>query len=305
MHTKGRGGRLKKTISVTTNVVGADQNIKLVVEGDVWQPIDVSPTTAAFGRITAEAAAADKLVRKLTLVNNMEEPATIGDMRSTNPMFHVDAQVLEPGKKWELTVSLAGDVKTGNNSGQIEATTGLKEMPTLSIPVRVYITSDIDVMPPKLTLRPQRPAAMQRQFYVRNNTTNALQISDVATNDERLKATIIETKEGMTWKITVDIPSEYEVPKEGGQITFKTTHPRAPMVTIPVEVLNYPGQNAGRLDRNTARQMPARAETMKPAGKAVVPAGQVAPNSLQPTAPKADTPPATPAAAPTAPTTEE
>lgn len=229
-----RGGRLKKLITVYTNIPGKEGTTSLTIQGEIWRPVDAKPQSASFGRLTPDVTRSGPLPKKLMIVNNMEADAKLADVRSTNPAFQAQTRVIEPGRKYELTVSVVSPLQAGNNNGKIEMSTGIKEMPTLSVPVHAYVMSDVDVNPNKLTLREQRPRDMSRQFIVRNNTKQPMKISDLEVSDPALTVALEETTPGRMFKITIDVPTGYHAPQGGDKITFKTDSPMAPLVTIPI-----------------------------------------------------------------------
>lgn len=252
-----RGGKLKKSITLYTNIPENDGIIRLTIQGEIRQPVDVEPHSAWFGRLTPDAARSDSLERKLMIVSNMESDAKLSDVRSTNPAFHAQTRVIEPGKKYELTVSVVSPLQDGNNGGKVVLSTGIKEMPTLSVPVSAYVMSDVDVNPNKLRLPAQRANDLKRQFIVRNNTKQPLKISDLEASDPALAVALEEMAPGTIFKITVDVPPAYHGRPGGDKITFKTDCATAPVITIPITEFNYPGRaNADMAHRTTRAHLP-------------------------------------------------
>jgi hypothetical protein len=197
----------------------------------------------------------------------MEAVAKLTNVRSTNPAFQAQTRVVEPGKKYELTVSVVSPLQPGNNNGKVEMSTGVKEMPTLSVHVSAYVMSDVDVNPKKLTLRAQRPRDMKRQFIVRNNTKQPLKISDLEASDPALTVALEEMTPGTMFRITVEIPTSYHGPPGGDKITFKTDSPIAPVVTIPIVEFGSPRRaKTGTARGSTRVQLPAgeRKQTQPP-----------------------------------------
>jgi len=224
---------------VSTNIPGQDGTIRLTIQGEVWQPVDVKPQSVRFGRLTPGAVGGASSTKTLMVVNNMKTDATLTNVRSTNPSFQAHTAVIEPGKKFELTVTVVSTLQPGNNTGKVEMSTGISEMPTLSVPVSAYVMPDVDVSPKVLTLRPGSQRGIKRQFTVRNNTKKPLKVSDLEASDPTLKVTLQETKPGAMFKIMVEVPAGYRVPPGGDKITFKTDSPSAPVVTIPIKDANY------------------------------------------------------------------
>lgn len=219
-----------------TNIPGDGGTVRIKIQGEAWQALDVKPRSATFARVTAEEAESGK-VRKLTVVNNVEGDANLTDVTSTNPAFKAEVVVLEPGKKFEIIVSMVPPLKQGSNRGKIQITTGIADLPTLNIPVNAYLTAEVDIQPPKLTLRSQRTANETRQIYVRNHSKKPLTITDLEVSNEALTVTIVDRKPespGKDYRLTVSIPLDYKVPTGGDRITFKTDCPSALTVTIPI-----------------------------------------------------------------------
>src|SRR5690606_2647163 len=132
MSLKNASGPVSKTVTVNTNVPGSDAQIVLHVKGEVWQPIQVTPQAAAFGRVTAQSDG-QNLVRKLTVVNNLETPIKPGSPTSNTPKLKAELTTLEEGKKYELVVSLVPPLDSGNITGRITIPTGSTEVPTLEV----------------------------------------------------------------------------------------------------------------------------------------------------------------------------
>lgn len=236
MSTGHAAGPVNKTVMVSTNVTGEGSNVTLQIKGEVWQPLQTTPTSASFGRLTAESMKSATLERKLTIVNNTETKAVLADIKSSSPSFKAEVKELEAGKKFELTVSVVPPLSPGVVSGTIDIATGVTDMPKLQVPVSAYVTADVEITPNQLTLATNRPGAMQRQFFVRNNSARSLKISDLKASNEILKVSILETQPvGMAYRVSLDIPADYQIPEKGDTITFKTDNTGMPNVTIPIK----------------------------------------------------------------------
>lgn len=220
--------------------------------------MDVEPRSANFGRLAPDAWKNASLTEKLTIVNNMDAEAKLTNVESTNASFQAQVRAIEPGKKYELTVSVISGLKVGYNRGKVEMSTGIEDMPTLSVPVSAYLMTDVDVRPNRLVLRAQRLRDMKRRFTVTNNTDKPLQISDLQASDPALTVALKELRPGRTFTITVDVPIGYHSPPDGDKITFKTDSPSAPVVTIPVgELTSTRRVKVGRAGRSVRTQLPS------------------------------------------------
>lgn len=217
---------------MSTNVPGGETTT-LTIKGTIWQPVQVTPASVAFGRITADQA--DKgLVKKMTIVNNIDGAMTLTDVASTNPIFKAEVTVLEAGKKYELVVTLQPPLTSGNNTGKITMNTGLAETASLEIPAYAYVSSPVDVTPAALTLPENRTADLQRQFYVRSNTNQPVVLTDLQASNPELKLALADIRGQLTYRLTVNIPASYKPSASGDTISFKTSNPAVPSIVIPI-----------------------------------------------------------------------
>jgi hypothetical protein len=217
---------------VSTNVPGKGST-SLTIKGTIWQPVQVTPKSVAFGRITADKAGAG-LVKKMTIVNNVDGVMTLTDVASTNPIFKPEIRPIEAGKKYELIVTLQPPLKSGNNTGKITMKTGLAETASLEIPAYAYVSLPVDVTPAQLTLPSGRTANLQRQFYVRSNTNKPVVLSDLKASNPELKLVLADIRKQLTYRLTVDIPASYKPSAGGDTISFKTDDPAVPSIVIPI-----------------------------------------------------------------------
>jgi hypothetical protein len=255
--TTNFSGPITKTVTVSTNCDGADSSITLQIKGEVWQVVQVTPNNASFGRVTTESAKDGSLVRKLTIVNNSDKKGEFKVESSSSPTFKGELKELEPGKKFELTVTLAGALSSGMTSGTIEISTGLADMAKVSVPVNAFLTADVDVTPNRLTLPTGRTTPLQRNFYVQNNSPKPLKISDLSVSNTKLKASLTEPKPGTQFRITLDIPADYKVAEKGDTLTFKTDNSSTPTISIPISEINY-GANSAMPIANSNTPTPAK-----------------------------------------------
>lgn len=234
--TTSVSGTLTKSITVTTNVQDpAKAVIILKVKGQVWQPVQVTPRSAAFGRISLDKVE-EKPFRKLTIVSNVEGELKLTGIKSTNPAFGAEVTPIEPGKKYELVISIIAPLKSGNNTGKINISTGIAETPKLVIPVYAYVTSPVDVTPAKLALPMVRSQDLTRHFYIRSNNNKPLKISDLKSSNPDLKLQLTDIRNALTYRLTVDVPVSYKPSSDGDTISFKTDNSFVPLVSIPITV---------------------------------------------------------------------
>lgn len=257
---------MTKTITVFTNMPEPRVRVSLTMKGEVWMPVQVTPRSAAFGKITVEKAS-QGMERKLTIVNNIEGALTPSDIKSTNPMFAAEIKPIEEGKKYEVTVRLVQPIKQGNNTGQITLNTGLKDKPLLSIQTYAYVTAAVDVSPPKLELPKDRSRDLTRLFHIRNNSNKPIKLTNIKSSNPDLKLELTNIKNTLNHRLKVIIPKAYNPPPAGDRITFNTDNPLVPDITIPI--------TQSRIQRTAGRALPQRSLSQK----APQPLTKNAPNS--------------------------
>ncbi len=227
-------GPISKSVTIVTNMPGAASTMALQIKGELWQIVQAAPSSALFGNTSSTTARESTLTRKITITNNSEAPLTLASPKSSNTAFSAEIKPLEEGKKWELTVALSKELPNGAVTGNIEVETGLKDLPSIKIPCNAYLVSDVDVVPNKVAIPETRTVPMQRDFYVRNNAAKPLAIADLASSNPALKLTMQETQPGMSYRVTMEVPPDAKLSKDGETVTFSTNNPAYAKLSIPV-----------------------------------------------------------------------
>jgi len=272
LSTKKGGGNISKSVTVNTNIPGPDATVRLEIKGTVWQPIEVTPRSAAFGRLTVEKAN-EGMERRLTIVSNVDQALKPSITGSDNKMFKAELKPLEDGKKYEIVVGLVPPLSSGNNTGKITVTTGIADPATVEVPAYAFVTAPLDVTPTQLTIMPGRTAALKRQFYIRCNDGKSFDVKDLKCSSDALALELTDIRGNkQTYRLSVDIPADYAPPASGDRITFDTTHPAVPSLEIPVisrgaPVAPAPRRAAARPTAVPPTAVPAKPAPAKPATK--------------------------------------
>ncbi|MFQ5502630.1 MAG: DUF1573 domain-containing protein [Phycisphaerae bacterium] len=238
LSTKRFSGMLKKPVTVNSNVSGTGAVITLQLEGEAWRAFDVTPRKASFGRVSRDDIESRPITKKLTIVNNLDTPSHLGNIQSSNPVFTTTLKTVEAGKKYDLEIGLKPPLQSGSNFATISIDSGIEGEPPIEVQVSVYVTSAVDVMPPKISILAKRERDLRRIFIVRNNTVNPIRVYDLEINSPGITAAITETKPGKEFRITLNIQKSYQIPPDGDMITLKTSHPNTPILKLPILVRN-------------------------------------------------------------------
>lgn len=224
---------MNKSARVMTNVEGSDSNITLQIKGEVWQAIEVTPRTVAFGRVVPEQSSAASMVRKVSIVNNVEGELKLGEPQSTNASFKASIAPVKEGKRYEMTVELVQPLKSGNAAGKITIATGVPELPTIDIPVYANVVASIEVSPLRVMLNTPRADVQTIHLYVRTNVAKPFKIGEMKAPVDDIKLTLTDIKDAQTYRVQVEVPAGYK-PKAGDHIAIATDQPDVPSLTVPI-----------------------------------------------------------------------
>jgi len=236
-------GPISKTATVHTNCAGTMSTVTLKIDGELWMPIACTPNAATFGTVTSDQAAGPPLERHVTIVNNMDAPTTIKDLKVSNTAFRVETKELEPGKKWDLLVTALTPLNPGNNYGQITFKTDLTEQPDVSLAATAYVAPDVDFTPTQVLVMPManQTTPIVRQVTVRNNKMDMnLAITDLVCTHAEAKVTLKEQTPGKIFLLTLELPATVKPGTAQDKITFKTNNPKHAEVNIPLMIRPAP-----------------------------------------------------------------
>lgn len=234
--TKRFKGKVKKPLSVFTNVKGKEQ-VTFVIKGDIWQPIQMSPGSAAFG----SADGTKEQTKTITITNNMEDPIALSDVQCNNDKFKVELETVEPGKVFQVHVTTVPPLSDRFNRGLVTINTDVKDIPLLELQASAFVPPAVLVTPNMLRFPKPVTRKMKRFVYIRNSKREPMALSEVKVSDEQLELKILEdTPKGQAYRIVLTAPEGYELPETGVNLTFKTSVAAFPMGTVPLRPLPKP-----------------------------------------------------------------
>ena len=254
LSTQKFSGKVSKTINIQTNAKEAKTMI-LRIEGEVWQPVQLAPTSAVFGTLTGDLAS-KPMTKELTLTNNMDTPLEIKSVNSPNPVFRAEITPIEPGKKFKVIVTALPPIPSGSVTAQIKVATNLPQMPEVVVPASAYMPAPVQLRPQRLPLPPASPNAYERQVQIKNNTGKAITISDLKCTDPSVTVELVAPPEtGVTPKaetarvatlspgatskldyiLKLKFPANYQAPPTGAQVTMRTDVQSAESLTVHMQ----------------------------------------------------------------------
>jgi hypothetical protein len=246
-NSSGFAGAVSKTATVICNDPH-QSNVVLQLSGSVWRPIDVTPATVVFQPTEEERTKQTKSVR---IVSNLDEPLTLADLECDDPSFRSQLKVVKPGKEFELQITASPPFTNRYSGGTIRLKTSSKQAPLLSITVSLVVQLELAVIPQQLLIAPgPLPGSLTSFVTIINNSKQEVTFSDPRVNASGVAARIREVSDqgdvsgraaieskivspGKQVTVAVEFPAGFQV-REKLRLTLKTTHPKYPMLSIPV-----------------------------------------------------------------------
>lgn len=232
MNTDALSGDVIKTITIHYAEPRNAQTI-LRMKGNIWPAIEILPRFATLGSVKKTD---DPAGTKLTIRSNLEEPLTIQTVNCDNPAFQAELREVHAGREFELAVNAKGPLVPGLNEGLIAMETSYAKLPRITVPVTLYLLSDLEVVPRSVLLPPgPLPKPFERRIYVTRNGGKAVALTEATCSVEGVTVELSEVQPGTKFRLRAEFPANFQAP-EGKPLvlTFKTDDPSVPEVAIPV-----------------------------------------------------------------------
>jgi hypothetical protein len=231
-HSGAFNGPTTKSVTVVSNDTN-QPSVVLTVKSIVWHPIEVTPASASFAGDLSSASNFSKTIR---ILNKEPEPLLLTALHTSRPAIAAEIKTNEPGKEYQVVVSLVPPLGTGNVFGNVTMQTSLTNMPVLTVPVYALAQPAVMVLPPQLILPAGEFAGpVTRTVSIRSNWSSPLAVSDPALTDSGLKVELTEIKPGSYFTATITFPKGYQPPSgQRLELTLKTNHPQFPVIHVPI-----------------------------------------------------------------------
>lgn len=237
VNTANFNGPIMKNVSVDSNDKAQPTTV-LYLKGTVWKPIDLNPQFAMIN-VPPDMQGGSTVIR---IINNMDEPITLSKPEVNNPSFSATLKTNQPGKEFEMTVSVVPPIHTGYSQAQVTVKTSSSAVPSLTANIGANVQAAVTVVPQQITL-PPGPLANQTMpsITIQNNGTNALTLSEWTTTAKEVQVKLNEANPGHLFTATLTFPQGYELPPgEQPVFTVKTSNPQFPVLKVPITQMQRP-----------------------------------------------------------------
>jgi hypothetical protein len=253
-NSTGYGGLVLKTISVTCNDP-AQANLTLQIKGTIWKAIDIIPAMAMF---TPALDSPSNETRVIKIVNNQEEPLTLSELECANHAFRAELKTVREGKEFELDVTAVAPFEATTVWAPVTLKASSTKTPVITVNCYLNVQPLFAVVPPQIDL-PAGPLTNAPSFTIsiRNNGMTPASLSEPAMNLEGAELKLQEVQTGRVFNLTATFPVGFKSqPDQQMEATIKSSHPKLPVLKIPIHQMAALLSTAG-LATNAPASTPA------------------------------------------------
>jgi hypothetical protein len=174
--------------------------------------------------------------KTVRIVSNLDEPLALEEPQSTNPSFKAELKTVKPGKEFALNISFAGVVSNATRQGNVVVKTSATNMPLITVNAYAMPQPALMAIPQQIYLPGgPRDAEYRASVTIRNNTSTSVTLSEPAVNAEDVTVQLRETQPGKAYSVSVVFPASFKVgPGDFRELTIKTSHPKYPVLHVPI-----------------------------------------------------------------------
>lgn len=231
-NSTGFSGRVSKSATVHCND-SAHSNVVLQLTGTIWKPIEVTPSLAMF---SFSEEGQTQQTKTLRIVNNLEESVELSDLVCTNASFKVALETVSPGKEFSLNITAVPPFRPGSTVAQIQLKTSSSKTPSLQVTTYAVVQPVVAVSPEQLWIPSDGlNSPLKSTVVIRNSSKEALSLSAPKISVPGVEVQFREVEPGHLFNLDVIFPKGFRLePGQPAQITVQSSHPRFPILRIPV-----------------------------------------------------------------------
>lgn len=209
----------------------------LQLRGRVVLPIQLSPQDRAyFFTVRGEPSR-----QEIVVINHRDRPLNLLSLSSDSPLFRVQADTLESGRRYRLTITLDPETPVGRHAGAITLQTDSPEYPMVTVLSRAFVKDIVSASLTRIEFSRldfeglSRRAVAQRTVLVEKYRGTDFAVLR-ATADVPFLAVEIETrKPGQSFLVHVRIVQE-QAPRAPftGTLRIQTNDPDFAELTLPI-----------------------------------------------------------------------
>jgi len=236
-NSSGFSGRVSKSATVHCNDT-TRSNVILQLTGTIWKPIEATPSLVMFSYGEAGQTNQTKSVR---IVNNLEEPVELSGLTCTNTSFKVALETIQPGREFTLNITAVPPFPPRSTVATVRVATSSPKTPSLQVTAYAVVQPAVAVSPEQVWIPGDAlTSPLKSTLVIRNSSPESMSLSDAKANVAGLDVSVRETDPGRLYQLEVNFPIGFRLEEgQAAEITVKSSHPRFPVLKIPV--LQQPG----------------------------------------------------------------
>jgi hypothetical protein len=238
-----RPGVAHKQVTLTTNdptqlrfivpVKGTVKPVFAVTPGDSIVFTDLEPDTHQAHTITLE--------------NKYDHPVHLKLKEGQNfDRFDVALKEIEPGSRYEITVSTNPPLRWGYNRASVVLETDLSTLPEIAYPVMGNVQPRVFASPPKLYVSPTSTQPSQLYVQVHFRKSSPLKILSVKPSLSSITCEVLPVLESPApvptaqYRIRVNLPKFEDIPETGAKLEITTDDPSPEFQKLEVQIARRP-----------------------------------------------------------------
>jgi hypothetical protein len=294
-----RHGKITKVVTATTNDRD-NASVSLTCEANVLSAMNAEPENINLGSVKRDAGVQTTVVK---ISRGDSDPLKPKVLTTGNPQVQAELKEIEPGEKYEVTVTATPPWPDAVLRGALQIETGIEQEPVKNIPIYATMLPRLQTVPQRFTLRADTPSELKLIARLNWDDDKPGKVLEASVNDPQLTARLEDQNNQQV--VVLEVPAGYKAaPSAGTQVTLKTDDPAVPTFQVPVFVMGQQPQPAAPGIAPQARGAVQPGALAQPARlreptATRAPSAQPAANTTaqMPTSAPAQTPEATPAPA--------
>ncbi len=228
------GGMVQKAVTVVCNDP-TQPSVMLQIRGTVWHPIEVNPL---FAVMNVPADVPTNINSVVHVVDNLDTPLTIYEVKSSSSNFVAELQTNQPGKDFSVIIRPVPPLAAGNVQGLItlKSKAGETNQPDINITALAMVQAAVMAIPNQIIL----PAGsisnkLPVTVTIQNNVSAPLTLSDPTVNAQGVDVEVKETQPGKLFAVTLNFPEGFSIPPgQNEELTVKTSNPQYAALRVPI-----------------------------------------------------------------------
>ncbi len=248
-YNTSHAGVANKTVTITTNDP-EQASVAVKVTGTVKALVAASPSDRlVFNNLESDSVES----QTVRLATKYDSPLNLKLRENQNSEpFTVALEEVEPGKRYDLTVTTKPPLRPNANATTVVLETGLEKVPTVPVYVTANVTPQVAVAPSRLTVGAATTQPTQQMVQVQSRTAVPVQITEVKASLDAVKWEILPPEEPAaesklrSQRLRVTLPAYDDLPKTGATLQVFTDAADEQYRKLDVAIVKAPARPLAR-----------------------------------------------------------